>query len=64
MKKWLKSGICGTHEQCTVYCLQLTWSNSAAGTKKKKKKKNENAVSACAWVPISAKRKPKLKTLD
>ena len=35
IKKWLKSGICGTMNSAFVHCSRLTWSNSAARTKKK-----------------------------
>ena len=40
MKKLLKSGICGSVNNAWMH---LTWSNSAAGTKKKK---SENANAA------------------
>ena len=37
MKKWLKSGICGSVNNAFVHCSRLTWSNNAAEKKKKKK---------------------------
>ena len=37
-KKVLKSEICGSMNSAWMHCSRLTWSNSAAGTKKKKKK--------------------------
>ena len=38
MKKLLKSGICGSVNNAWMHCSWLTWSNSAAGTKKTSQK--------------------------
>ena len=43
MKKLLKSEICGSVNSTPMHFSWLTWSNSAAGTKKEKKKNSENA---------------------
>ena len=40
IKKWLKSGICGTMNSAFVHYSRLTWSNSAARTKKKRTKRD------------------------
>ena len=46
MKKLIKSGVCGTHEQC-IYALFTKDRSTIAAEEKKKKKKRENADAAC-----------------
>ena len=43
MKKLIKSGVCGTHEQCIYALFTKDWSTVAVEEKKKKK---ENADAA------------------
>ena len=44
MKKLIKSGVCGTREQCTSHCSQKNKSTIAAEKKKKKNRGNANAA--------------------
>ena len=46
MKKLIKSGVCGTHEQCIYALFTKDRSTVAAEGKKKKKKRRENADAA------------------
>ena len=46
MKKWLKSVICGTYEQCTGALFTMKKSNVAAEKKKKMKRERTNADAA------------------
>ena len=45
MKKLIKSGVCGTREQCIYALFTKDWSTVAA-EKKRKEKKRENADAA------------------
>ena len=45
MKKLIKSGVCGTYEQC-IYALFTNDRSIVAAEEKKKKKKRENADAA------------------
>ena len=51
MKKLIKSGVCGTHEQCISALFTGDGSTVAAEKKKKKKKKSENADAALKCYP-------------
>ena len=45
MKKLIKSGVCGTHEQC-IYALFTKDRSTVAAEEKKKKKRRENGDAA------------------
>ena len=41
MKKLIKSGVCGTHEQCIYALFTKDWSTVVVEEKKKRKKKTQ-----------------------
>ena len=47
MKKLIKSGVCGTYEQCIYALFTKDWSTVAVEEKKKKKRKRRRSTFKC-----------------